>query len=153
MKINDKSFQYIQKTLFLARFWSIFLIFGAKNSFQKIWLCHAQLHMGFQHHAKIQKKLMIQFQENAQTDGRTDEQKDGLKDGQALFYRTLPATARGSIIIIKTVMQHKSSKLFIFYISTLFLNLYHNNRTVLMHLLLLWYHQSLYATSILKQVH
>ena len=93
---------------------------------------------------------MIQFQENAWADGRTDEQKDGLKDGQALFYRTLPATARGSIIIIKTVMQHKSSKLFIFYISTLFLNLYHNNRTVLMHLLLLWYHQSLYATSILK---
>ena len=51
------------------------------------------------------------------TDRRTDEQKDGLKDGQALFYRTLPAIARGSIIIIiiiiiKTVMQHKISKTF-----------------------------------------
>ena len=34
---------------------------------------------------------MIQFKENAQTDG----QKDGWKDGQTLFHRTLPATARG----------------------------------------------------------
>ena len=35
---------------------------------------------------------MIQFKENARTDGR----KDGRKDGQTLFYRILPATARGS---------------------------------------------------------
>ena len=28
--------------------------------------------MGFLHHAKIQKKLMIQFQENARTDRRTE---------------------------------------------------------------------------------
>ena len=34
---------------------------------------------------------MIQFQENAQTDGRTE----GQKDEQILFYRTLPATAGG----------------------------------------------------------
>ena len=34
---------------------------------------------------------MIQFKENAWTDG----QKDGQKDGQTLFYRTLPATTRG----------------------------------------------------------
>ena len=34
--------------------------------------CHAQLNMGFQHHAKIKKKLTVQFQENAQTDARTD---------------------------------------------------------------------------------
>ena len=50
---------------------------------------------------------MIQFQENAHTDGRMDERKDGhtdvrkdgrkdrQKDGQTLFYRTLPATAGG----------------------------------------------------------
>ena len=31
VKINDKGFQYIQKTLFLAHFWPIFPIFGAKN--------------------------------------------------------------------------------------------------------------------------
>ena len=35
---------------------------------------------------------MIQFQESAWTDGRKDLQKDG----QTLFYRTLPATAWGS---------------------------------------------------------
>ena len=35
---------------------------------------------------------MIQFKENAQTDG----QKDRRTDGQTLFYRTLPAAAGGS---------------------------------------------------------
>ena len=49
--------------MFLAHSWSIFPIFGVKK---------IQLHMGFLHHAKIQKKLMIQFQENARTDGRTE---------------------------------------------------------------------------------
>ena len=34
---------------------------------------------------------MIQFKENAWTDGR----KDGQKDGETLFYRTLPANAGG----------------------------------------------------------
>ena len=33
---------------------------------------------------------MIQFQENARTDRKTA----GWKDGQTLFYRTLPATTR-----------------------------------------------------------
>ena len=34
---------------------------------------------------------MIDFQKNTQTDGRTK----GWKDGQTIFYRTLPATAHG----------------------------------------------------------
>ena len=34
---------------------------------------------------------MTQFQENAQTDGRTE----GWKDRQTLLYRTLPATTGG----------------------------------------------------------
>ena len=34
---------------------------------------------------------MIQFQDNVETDGRTDGQKDRL------FYRAVPATARGPI--------------------------------------------------------
>ena len=38
---------------------------------------------------------MIQFKENAQTDRRMEGPKDGWKDGQTLFYRTLPTTARG----------------------------------------------------------
>ena len=48
-------------------FLAIFPDYGAKIFFQNIRLCHAQLDMGFQHYAKIQKKLMIQFQENAWT--------------------------------------------------------------------------------------
>ena len=39
---------------------------------------------------------MIQFKENAWTDGRTE----GWKDGQTLFYRTLLATARGPIKLL-----------------------------------------------------
>ena len=62
---------------------------------------------------------MIQFKENAWTDGRTEKwkdrrterwmegQKDGKMDGrtlgQTLFYRTLPATARGQIRIIENL--------------------------------------------------
>ena len=37
---------------------------------------------------------MTQFKENAWTDRRTEEQKDG----QTLFYRILPATGRGPIV-------------------------------------------------------
>ena len=59
-------------------FWSILGLFsqflGQKHFSWKIRLCHAQLHMGFQNHAKIQKKLMTQFKENARTDGRTEGQ-------------------------------------------------------------------------------
>ena len=50
---------------------------GQKFFFWRIQLCHAQFHMGFYNHAKIWKKLMIQFQENAWTDGRMEGQKDG----------------------------------------------------------------------------
>ena len=38
---------------------------------------------------------MIQFKENTWTDGRMERQTEGRKDGQTLFYRTLPATAGG----------------------------------------------------------
>ena len=37
------------------------------------------------------EKVMIQFQENAWTEG----QKDGRKDGKTLFHRALQATAEG----------------------------------------------------------
>lgn len=51
--------------------------------FRKMRLCHAQLDMGFWHHVKITKKLMIQqFQENGRTDGRTDGKTDGRTEGQ-----------------------------------------------------------------------
>ena len=77
----------------LCQFW------GQKKFSWKIWPCHTQLHMGIQHQAKIQKKLMTQFQENARTEGRMEGWKDGWTDGRTerLFYRTLPATTRGPI--------------------------------------------------------
>ena len=45
------------------------------------------------HRATFPKKLMSQFQENLQTDGRMDRRTYGRKDGQTLFYRTLPSEA------------------------------------------------------------
>ena len=42
--------------------------FGAKKSFSMKLSCYAKLLKGFWHHAKIQRNLMIQFQENTQTD-------------------------------------------------------------------------------------
>ena len=52
--------------------------------------CHTQLYMGPYHHAKFQKKLMSQYQENVQTDGRTEGQTDAI-------LRNLPAKAGGPI--------------------------------------------------------
>ena len=42
--------------------------FRGQTFFEKLG-CHAQLHIGFQHHAKILRHLIIQFQENSQTNG------------------------------------------------------------------------------------
>ena len=42
-----------------------------KKGFSRIWLCPTQFHMGFWHYVKVQKKLMIEFQENPWTDKRT----------------------------------------------------------------------------------
>ena len=44
----------------------------------------------------------MHFQENARTDRRTEE---GQKDRETLFYRTLPATARGPKIQVMTKKQ------------------------------------------------
>ena len=68
-KINDVIFLKSPKILF----WGHFRPFlAAGDSFQKIWLCHIQLYMSSYQHAKFQKKLMSQFQENLRTDRRTD---------------------------------------------------------------------------------
>ena len=72
----------------MARFGHIFPIFGPKKSFLKKYGCHAQLHVDFLHCCIILKNLMIQFQENVQTEewnsGRTE-------DGQNLLYRMVIA--------------------------------------------------------------
>ena len=64
----------------ILRSFSQFL--GQKKFSLKIWLCHAQLHMGFKHHAKIYKKLMIQFKGKVPTDRTTDGRTDGRTDEQ-----------------------------------------------------------------------
>ena len=57
VKINDQFFLEIQKNLFLANFPNFGL--GAKKISSKKLGCHAQLHKGLQHHAKIQRNLLI----------------------------------------------------------------------------------------------
>ena len=75
----DQIFLYIKNILFLVYFWSISPIFCEKFFKKNLAVthnfksgCHAQLHKSFYHHAKILRNLMIQFQENAQTDGKTE---------------------------------------------------------------------------------
>ena len=82
-------FHKFKKPCFEPIFGPFSEILRQKNFFPKIQFCHTQLHLGFQHHAKIQKKLMIQLQENAQTEGRIGRTH--------LFYKTLPATAGSPI--------------------------------------------------------
>ena len=48
----------------------------------KIQLCHTQLHMGFQLHAKIQKKSIYNSKKMPR---QTEGQKDGQKDGQPIL--------------------------------------------------------------------
>ena len=86
-----------KKPAFGAHSWP-FLIhfpsFGGKKDFsRKFWPCHVQLHMGFQHQAKIQKKTNDTNPRKRQAKGRKDRQEDG----QTLFHRTLTATAGGPI--------------------------------------------------------
>ena len=54
-------------------------------------------HMDPQHHGKFKKKLRSQLQENFWTEQQ--------KDGQALFHRTLLATARGpTSLLFRNIM-------------------------------------------------
>ena len=73
--------------------------FCGKFTPPEILFCHAQLHMGFLQPCQI---LNITYDtiprkcSDRQKDGRTEEQtKNRWKDGQALFHRILPATAKG----------------------------------------------------------
>ena len=79
-----KFFFKFKKPCFLS-FLTHFPIFWDKKSFSS---CYAQFLQGFWHHAKIQRNLMNHFK-------KTPRQMSGGKDGQTLFHRILPATARG----------------------------------------------------------
>ena len=95
-QIPDKtnvSFSKSSKTMFLGHIWLFLVIFAWWGFFPKDpALSHTTIY-GPLNHAKFQKKLMNLSRENLQTDGRMD----GKMNGQTLFYRTLPAKAKGPI--------------------------------------------------------
>ena len=72
-----KYFNKFKKPCFWLIFGQFSQILQQKFFFQKIQLCHTQLHLGFQYHAKIQKKINIQFQEDAWSEGQTEGWKNG----------------------------------------------------------------------------
>ena len=63
---------------FFFQFKKPFPIFGAKKCFSMKRKCYAQLLKGFWHDVKIQRNLMIQFQENTQTDVRRQRWTDHI---------------------------------------------------------------------------
>ena len=73
VKINVKFFQYIKKTPFLAHFSACFPIlwpiFGSVTH-NFIWVSSIM--------PKFRKKLIIQFKENARTNGRTEGRTDPI---------------------------------------------------------------------------
>ena len=68
-KLMTKFFFKFKKPYFW-QFLVHFPNFLGKKSFYTKSGCYAQLLTGFWHHAKIQRNITIQFQENAQTDVR-----------------------------------------------------------------------------------
>ena len=82
--------------MFLAHFWSIFPILVAKKFFlESLALPHTTSHQFLAPYQNLEKT----------NDGiprkRLGRWKDERKDGQTLFYRTLPATARVPKMYIK----------------------------------------------------
>ena len=71
-------------------FWPIFPIFGAKN----IFLENSALSRTTSYEFLAQCQNLEKVNDIIQRK-RLDRRKDGRKDGQNLFYRTLPATAGG----------------------------------------------------------
>ena len=63
-------------------FWPILPIFGTKKNFFFKSGCHTQ-HIGLEHHAEFQKKLISQSQENFQTEGWKDRRMEGQTDNVA----------------------------------------------------------------------
>ena len=71
-----KFFNKFKKPCFWPFFGPFSQFWGQKKMFGKICLCHAQLHMDFQHHAKIYKKTKDRIPRkclNRKTDGRKDK--------------------------------------------------------------------------------
>ena len=90
VKTNDKIFQYIQQTLFLP----IFPILGAK----KFFLDNPGLSCATSYRFLASCQNLEKNNDTIPRQ-RSDRQKERRKDGQTLFYRTLPANARGPKIL------------------------------------------------------
>ena len=101
-----KFFNEFKKTCF----WTIFGPFSQfseqKIFFWKISLCHTQLHINFQHRAKIQKKTnytIPRIHPNRWKDGRTE----GRKDGRSCFtepFRPPPGVQQDKVLQIIAVI-------------------------------------------------
>ena len=78
--MNDKIFQYIQKTLFLAHFWPIFPIFWAKNFFLENPALSRKTSYGFLASCQNLEKTNDTIPRK-----RPDRRKDGRKDGQTIL--------------------------------------------------------------------
>ena len=72
ISLNSKNRIFGKFLAHFPNFWS------KKRFFQKFQLCHAQLHKSVYYHAKIQGNQIIQFQENSQTDCRTEGRTDPI---------------------------------------------------------------------------
>ena len=83
-------------------FWPIFPILGAKKIFLENPALPHTTSYGFQAPCQNLDKVNDIIQRK-RPDRRTKGQKDGRKDGETLFYRTLPATAGGPL---KTYIQN-----------------------------------------------
>ena len=98
VKIMDwwnNDFLWIQETLFVVHFSSIFPILGAKKIFWKIQLSCTNSYGFLVPCQNLEKTNNTTPRKclNRRKDGRKDERKDERKDGQTKFYRSLPATA------------------------------------------------------------
>ena len=107
--VGDKFYCNYADWAFFDHFWS-FLLDG--DFLQKICLCHTQLYLEPQHHAKFKTNEPIQ---RKLTERQKDGRKDGWKDGQTLFYRILPAIFKKNVLtdsshLFKKGMQFLSKK-------------------------------------------
>ena len=95
--INDKSFQYIKKTLFLVQIWTIFPILGAKIFFLENLAPPRTTSYGFLASCQNLEKNNDIIPRKCPGRHGTEGRKDGRKDRQILFHRTLSANAGGPI--------------------------------------------------------
>ena len=114
-KTNDVIFFKSPKIMFLGDFWPFLVIFDRWGFFPKNPALLQITRYGPNTMLSFTKKLMSQFWENLQTDGRTegriDRQMEGRTDGQTLFYRTLSAEAWGPIKFADIAMTKITKKI------------------------------------------